>query len=357
LRFRKLHIILINLIIITGFSFASTLILPSEPNIRYIGRIDDSRADCYRFDWPGISIEAMFEGTSCAIQMRGAGELFNVFIDDLPVKVIRTDSTMNKVYSLASGLKDTVHRLLITKRFMRKNAISEFRGIILDSGKTLLPLSPRPRYRIEFIGASTLNGFGNEASTLRCDSAKIANLSNCFESYGPVAARLLGAEYAMIALSSKGVVRNWASPFISSFETFQGFYTRTLSNEPLTWDYKRWIPHIVVVNLGTNDFSTRPYPPSILFRNYYLAFLQFIYRIYPEVDIICLTSDKEPLRSLISDIVKQEKEQGNDRIHFFEYDPIPTHERGCDWHPNTVAHKKIAIKLAAKMEKILERRF
>lgn len=356
LRFR--NIILINLILFTGFSFARTLILPSEPNIRYTGRIDDRSADNYRFDWPGISIEAMFEGTSCAIQMNGAGEQFNIFIDDQPVKVIKTDSAMYKVYDLVSGLKDTVHRLLITKRFVRKNVISEFRGIILDSGKTLLPLSSRPRYRIEFIGASTLNGFGNEASTLRCDSTVVENSSNCFDSYGPVAARLLEAEYAVIALNSKGIARNWASPFIKSFNTFPEFYTRTLSNESdLTWGYDKWIPHIVVVNLGVNDFSTKPHPPSILFRNYYWAFLQFIYQIYPEVDIICLTSDKEPLRSLISDIVKQEKEQGNERIHFFDYNPIPTHERGCDWHPNTVAHRKIAKKLVDKMEPILKRKF
>jgi len=358
LRFRKLHIIFINLILITGFSFAKTFILPSEPNIRYTGRIDDSRADNYRFDWPGISIEAMFEGTCCAIQMKGAGELFNVFIDDQPVKIIKTDSAMNKIYDLASGLKDTVHKVLITKRFVHKNAISEFRGIILDSGKELLPLSARPRYRIEFIGASTLNGFGNEASTLRCDSEIVSASSNSYESYGPVAARLLGAEYAVVALSSKGVVRNWASPFISSFETFPEFYIRTLLSESdLIWDYNKWIPHIVIVNLGTNDFSTKPNPPLILFKNYYWAFLQFIYKIYPGVDIICITSDKEPLRSLISDIVNQEKSDGNERIHFFEYDPIPIYERGCDWHPNTVAHRKIAKKLADQMGPILERKF
>jgi hypothetical protein len=355
LRFR--NIILINLIIITSFSFARTLILPSEPNIRYFGRIDCRRADNYRFDWPGISIEAMFEGTSCAIQMNGAGEQFNVFIDDQPVKIIKTDSAMYKVYDLASGLKDTVHRLLITKRFAHKNAVSEFKGIILDSGKTLLQHSSRPRYRIEFIGASTLNGFGNEASTLRCNSEIVSNTSNCYDSYGPVAARLLDAEYTVIALSSKGIVRNWASPYVKSFETFPDFYNRTLLNESeLTWDYNKWIPHIVVVNLGTNDFSTKPHPPSILFKNYYWAFLQFIYQIYPEVEIICLTSDKEPLRSLISDIVRQEKAEGNERIHFFDYDPIPTHERGCDWHPNTVAHRKIARKLADKMEPILKRK-
>lgn len=358
MRFQKLYVIFVCFILITGISFAGTLILPSEPNIRYTGRIDDRCADNYRFDWPGVTIEAMFEGTSCAIQMNGAGEMFNVFIDDQPVKVIKTDTAMYKVYELASGLKDTVHRLLITKRFVHKNAISEFRGIILDDGKTLQPLSSRPRYRIEFLGASTLNGFGNEARTLRCDKELLSSSSNCFESYGPVAARLLGAEYAVVALSSKGVVRNWASPFIKSFETYPEYYTRTLLSESgLSWDYNKWIPHIVVVNLGTNDFSTKPYPPSILFENYYWSFLQYIYQIYPGVDIICLTSDKEPLRSLIYNIVNQEKELGNDRIHFFEYDPIPVHERGCDWHPNIIAHKKIARKLADKMEPILERKF
>ncbi len=357
MHFSRLSIIIICFVLKTDFPYAGSLFVPSQPDIRYTGRIDKHNPYNYRFDWPNVSIEASFEGTSCDILMHGAGESFNIFIDDTLVKILKTDSGQVNTYNLVSGLKDTVHKLLITKRYVRKGAVSQFRGIILDNGKKLLPLTVNPQYRIEFIGASTLNGFGNESKILRCVSETIPDLSNCYYSYGPVAARLLNAESAVIAISSKGIVRNWASPFIRSAETYSEFFTRTLLNEPeITWEFNRWIPHVVVVNLGTNDFSTRPHPPSTLFINNYWSFLQFIYQIYPDVDIVCMATDKEPLKSLIYNLVEKEKALGNTRIHFFSYDPIPVYERGCDWHPGIIAHRKIAIKLADMIKPILEKK-
>ena len=331
-----------------------TFISSHNPLIRYTGRVDFSRPGKVCFDWPGIFLETSFEGTSCDMRMKGAGESFDVFLDGENVKVLKTDS-LEKTYELFSGLKDTVHSLRVAKRYEVEGKIPEFEGLLIDNGKKLCPLLSPPRYRIEFIGASGLNGFGNEAKSIYCEDVR--DSSDSYYSFGPVAARELGAEYFVLAVTGKGMVRNWGSPFITSQNAFPVYYSRKIRSMPESvWHPHKWIPHVVVISLGTNDFSTRPYPPRALFIYTYRSFLQTVYQNYPGVDIVCLTSDKEPVRTVVKEMVAQEVASGNSRIHFLSYKPIPFRERGCDWHPNVVAHRKIAGMLVNLIRPILEQK-
>ena len=354
LRFRSAFSFLLLGIVFTVFSQPRSFFSPSHASIRLMGRVDRSNPEIPRFDWPGILIEALFEGTSCAVEMHGVGESFNIFVDGELRRVLRTDSAEPRIYDLVTGLSDTVHSLLISKRFERKDAIIEFKGLYVDTGRTLCPLPPPPPFRIEFLGASSVNGFGNESGSLRCE--QVSDSSNCYYSFGPVTARALDAEYAILAITGKGLVRNWGSPFITSFRAFPEYYSRTLRNQAKSdWDHEKWIPDVVVISLGINDFSTRPNPPRWLFINTYWAFLQMVFEKYPGVDIVCLTSDKEPVRTLVRKLVEEEKSRGV-RIHHVAYDPIPLHERGCDWHPNIAAHKKISDKLVAVIKPVLAKK-
>lgn len=35
------------------------------------------------------------------------------------------------------------------------------------------------------------------------------------------------------------------------------------------WNFKQWKPDAIVINLGTNDFSTQPYPDKAVFKEGY----------------------------------------------------------------------------------------
>lgn len=333
---------------------AKTFIHPDHPYIRYIGRVDTSRKNRVLFDWPGIMLEASFEGTSCAIGLKGGIESYNVFINGEFSHRIKTD-TLKERYEIASGLPDTIHHLLVTKRYEMEGRISACTGLFLDDNKKLHLLPPRPHYRIEFIGSSTLIGFGNESKSIKC--AHISDSSNSFYSFGPVAARMLGAEYSLIAATGRGMVRNWGSPFLTSKRPFPAYYRRTLwqSSSSPEWNHRTWVPQVIVISLGTNDFTTPPQPTRALFINRYRAFIQEVYSRNPGVYILCLTSDREPYRSYVHHLVEQEKQEGNRRIGFFAYEKIPVYERGCNWHPNIKAHYRIAAKLAVLIKPILEK--
>ena len=330
-----------------------TRISPTHPYLRYTGRVDRRDPDCVRFDWPGICIEATFEGTSCGLELGGNAEWYNVFIDGNYMQRLNTDS-QRQCYELASGLPDTLHHLLITKRYETSRRIIGCTGLFLDSGKQLRPLPPPPRFRIEFIGSSTTIGYGNEAKKTRCDS--VGTFSNNYFSFGPVAARLLGAEYSMAAITRKGLVRNYRSPCITSFKPFPLYYHRTLWNDP---DGPVWVERgrpadVVVIMLGINDFSTPPHPPRALFINHYYAFIRDVEHRNPGVHIICLASCREPFRTYVDEFVRREIEEGNRHIGFVSYERIPDWERGCNWHPNVKAHRKIAELLVDAIKPVLE---
>lgn len=349
-----LNVLIFKFILVLPFQInAYKRVYPDNPLIRYTGRFDFSIPQNVRFDWPGVSIEAAFEGSCCAVMLKGYGEAFNIFIDGEFLKVLKTDSIVEQ-YELVSGLEDTIHTVSITKRYLIENVICEFGGFLIGDDKKLCQIAQiRPKYRIEFIGASSLNGFGNESSSISCES--VFDSSNCYYSYGPLTGRALNAECVTIAATGKGVVRNWGVPFISSFYPFSSVFFRTLRNsEHPAWNHEQWIPHVVVVCLGTNDFSTRPYPDKNVFIYNYTAFLQQIRDLYPGVKIVCLTSDKQPVRSFVKEIVGNMKAEGIKDIYNVAYDPIPYHNRGCDWHPNIKAHEKISQKLVKTIEPLLK---
>jgi len=344
------------LFLITAFTALHAqdkFISADNPLIRYSGRFDMRNKSAPRFDWPGNIIELRFGGTSCAVKLRGDGGFYNVFINDSQF-VARFD-TLEAVYPLVSGLNDSTHSLRITKRFEgQRREIVTVKGFYIDSGKNLYPLDKEPFYKIEFIGGSNLLGFGTEANVTRCSNP--AELSNTYLSFGPTAARELGAQYHVVAMSGKGLVRNWRAPSLStsSDRTFRAYYTRSLRNDPKSrWRFNSWVPHVVVISFGNNDFSTKPHTPKELFTAHYRNFINEIRMRNPNVQIVCMTSSREPFKSYVKEIVEREREEGNSQIHFYSFAPVPRRECGCDWHPGAAAQARIGRELADVIRPLL----
>jgi hypothetical protein len=324
---------------------ASTFVNASHPAVRYIGRFDRRHPRHVRFDWPGAAVETRFEGSSCAALLRGDGGLYDVSVDG--ALTVRRFDTLETTHTLASGLADSIHSLRIVKRSEGlRGQVVTLKGFYLNAGKKLLPpLTAMPKRRIEFIGGSNVLGFGVEADTVWCDTP--GNYSNISLSFGAVTAKAVGAEYRVLAVSGKGLVRNWRSPYIAATHPFEPLYRLAVKNDPsAVWDFKSWVPHVVAVCFGTNDFSTRPYPTKTLFVESYKRFLDDVWARYPNAQIVCVTSAREPVRTYVREMVKAEREVGNGRIHFYSFGEVPKRECGCDWHPNAGAQNRIGRELA-----------
>jgi lysophospholipase L1-like esterase len=233
-----------------------------------------------------------------------------------------------------------------------------FAGFIVEAGHDLLVKPGAAERQIEFVGDSITTGYGNEGESPICWFT--ADTQNVANGYAALTADAFNADYSIVALSGLGVVRNLRAAESSSAVTAIDFVDRTLAMNPvLTWDPERTIPDAVVVNLGTNDFSSIPFPEAEEFAEAYISLLRRIRDRYPEATIFALSGPLmlDPAPAAIRSAVERMRLENNDEKVI--YVPIENNldetgaDLGCDGHPNVQGHKKIADQLIPIMADIL----
>ncbi|MCX7725811.1 MAG: GDSL-type esterase/lipase family protein [Chitinispirillaceae bacterium] len=331
--------------------FSQSIIEPQHPNIQYFGRVDKTSKDRVAFDWPGILIRTVFSGPSCNAIFEGVN-CFDLFIDGKHIKTFST-TAKKQTYQLISGLSDGKHQLLISKRSESQNGATIFYGFILEKDHSLFPPPPMPEKKIEFIGDSYTVGYANEYLNRECPSGAedsiIFAATNTYKAFGPIVARAFGAQYHIIAISGKGLVRNYNN--IDKGKEILYYYDRTLitpvnnSTSP-TWDFSQWKADVVVIGIGINDFQADPpYADPNKFDSVYISLIERIRKQYSGVKIICCATKVYPTDALIprvKAIVEQQKSKGYKDVWYFEY----TSENGALYgHPSIYDHQQIANNL------------
>lgn len=331
-------------------------IAADDARIRYIGRFDFNDPQHPFFDWSGVSIEAAFSGPSLSILLKDGFNLYNVTIDGRS-EILRTIPE-ETTYLVAQDLPDEPHVVRLTKRSEAYVGAGIFSGFVLEAGHDLLEKPASVGRHIEFVGDSITTGYGNEGDSPQCWFT--ADTQNVAQSFAAQTADHFNAEYSIVALSGLGVVRNMRSTEASSPETAVDFLDRTVAMNPvLTWDPQNGTVDTVVVNLGTNDFSSLPFPEAEIFVEAYVDLLQQIRLRYPQAPIFALAGPLMlgPAHAAISTAVERMRlEVGDENVHFVPIEDTLDESKadfGCDWHPNVQGHKKIAEQLVPVMADVL----
>lgn len=336
-------------------------ISPRHPNIRYAGRIDCNAANGPTFAWPGVSIRVRFNGDALDMRLRDHGtgtvtttNYYNILVDG-NAKVLEV-SPSQEVYELARDLPAGEHTVEIQKRVESNGGTgkAELLGLRVRQGTEILPVPALTR-KIEFIGDSITCGYGNELSTMMPDQYHYTTKnSNTWLAYGAVTAKNMGAEYMGVSYSGRGMYRNYGG---GAGEPLPGLYLRTLPDDPASppWDVARYQPEIVVVNLGTNDFSPGGVD-RMQYRAAYLAFLEKLRQYYPNAAIITavgpMMSDFFPpgemawtnVQADVQQVVQERKNAGDAKLYYIAFDP-QTGPWGEDYHPTVATHAAMAAKL------------
>jgi peptidoglycan/xylan/chitin deacetylase (PgdA/CDA1 family)/lysophospholipase L1-like esterase len=341
----------------------------SDPNIQYSGRVDNSGTGKVSFSFPGVSIKAKFNGSSINAVLKEYGQgnagttnYFYVIIDGgSPVKMPLSHS--QTVYELATNLEEGEHTVELIKLTESQVGKVEFEGFQLETGKTLLPPDPLPNRKIEFIGNSITCGYGNEASIQDPNSHPNGFTSvneNNYKAWGSITARNLNAQYSCVAYSGRGLYMNNNG---NTTNTMPLIYDRILADEASSqWDPSNYIPDVIVINLGTNDFSAEATfgasktVDSTLFVNTYISFIEKLRSDYPNATIICavgvMMSDWYPtdakhwtrIQKYVTAVKNYMNTQGDPNVHYFKMDPQVA-PYGEDWHPSEATHLSMATKL------------
>lgn len=255
---KKLNILVLGMIIVSK-CIATELpvkIEASHPSIHYTGRFTED----HRFGWSGSRIEIKTDAADAAGILElvsGASAGITVIVDGeehfLKVEANRT------VYPLASGLESGKHhRIVLFKRSEGSRGTVRFKGFQLSKNAQVFPPTI-PNRKILVIGDSITCGYANEAASV--NEGNTVENENGYMAYAPIAARKLNAELIMVCWSGRGMYRN-RQKNNDTAETIPVLFDRTLpESQTPKWDHSRFIPNVVVINLGTNDKSTNGASP------------------------------------------------------------------------------------------------
>jgi len=318
---------------------------PNNPGILYNGRFSTSDPAGPICAWSGSNVELNFSGTEVSATIKSTGEnWFQAFIDGVGQTPFCVNNTTLTV-KLASGLSNGNHHLLLWKRTEASQGEAQFLGFDFGSGKLLSAPAPKER-KIEFIGDSITCAYGNEGQSK--EQSFTPKNENSYMSYAAITARNLNASANLIAWSGIGACRNYggaAGPLIGE----RYLYTLPYSN--VKWDFKNYIPQVVVVNIGTNDYSTA-IPENSVFISAYKDLINKVRSNYPNAHIFCAVGPMlwgtglDTCRSNIQQIVNSFNSSGDSKVYFIEFPQQDgSNGYGEDWHPSIKTHELMADQL------------
>jgi hypothetical protein len=245
---------------------------PSDTNIQYMGRWNFSDPSLPEAAWQGTAITVNFEGTGIKATIDGGSasthpESMRVVIDDDYSTTYTFEAEGGvKEYTLASGLLEGVHKLVLMKEtyWWYKTV---FHGFDV-TGAGLVTPPARPALKMECFGDS--NAAGDNIATEDNSSG-----TGQYFSFPFIAARALGAE--MHNLSTSG-------------ETISGSHDKydryEWTGENPQWDFSLYTPDIVIMELGANDVVAGTSQEDIV--DDYNAFLDDLRATYPDAHICLL---------------------------------------------------------------------
>ena len=359
---------------------------PTDVNLRYQGRWDTRDDAGPRCAYSACGVIFRFAGTGAAARVKEDWyghhqDQLQVFVDGKPTSIVKLQPGESTA-TLAENLPPGEHTLELYKRTEPLVGTLQLQAILLPADAKLLPpsassasapstmpqpaspsappapaspVSPSP-HRIEVIGDSISCGYGNEGKDQNEHFA--ADTENACESYGFLTARRFAAEYVCVAWSGK---KMWPD------NTVGEFYDRALPGDPASaWDFSRWTPDVVVVNLATNDFGGAANPDRAGWTGAYQAFVQRVRQRYPNADIYLATGSMmtdtwPPQRNALStakayldQVVANLRQRGDTHLHRIDFAPQdPANGLGSDWHPSVKTHHLMADQLTAALEKDL----
>ncbi len=338
-----------------------------HPYLWYGGRVDCDAADGPGFAFPGVTVRVRFEGTALELKLRDHGtgtatttNYYDVSVDGGEPTLLEASSE-TEVYPLATDLPAGEHEVVIWKRTETNVGSGEILGFRL-TGDKLLPAQGHER-RLEFIGDSITCGYGNEIETDMPDMFHFTSRNeNSHNAYGAVTAQLLDAEYMAVSYSGKGMSRNYGGGAGKTVPEMYLDINADLSNGPV-WDITRYTPDAVIINLGTNDFSTVGVDRD-LYKSKYIEFLTTLRGYYPNAALVTaigpMLSDYYPVGEMvwtkvqadIAEVVDARHAAGDDNVHTVIFQP-QTSPYGEDWHPTKATHAAMAEQMSTKLKEVL----
>ena len=165
------------------------------------------------------------------------------------------------------------------------------------------------------------------------------------------------------SVSGIGVYRNNNTEGPTMPQVYQK--TSLSNNDNELWNFQKYTPQVVGIELGTNDFDSgdasnpRPAFDSARFVQAYIPFVQLVQAKYPNARIVLLSSPmlRDANNTLLQHCLTavkntvDAKAPGNKPIALYFFNAIALH--GCDGHPSVEDHAQLAEELTPVIKNLL----
>ncbi|ADG11234.1 lipase [Caulobacter segnis] len=306
------------------------------------GRVAPAPSGAYDFGWPGVYFEGRFSGPSVEVAVDTGVEHLAVSVDGVrKAELIKSGETRLKLDRLGPG----EHVVRLDKLTESQTGSARFEGFFVGREGRALPAPARPR-RIEFIGDSYTVAYGVRSTTRDCTEQQVHDLTDTSLSFAPALAARLDADYRIEAFSGRGVVRNYNG--LAPGEPLPALFPRLIpgQGEPRIAANDPWKPEIVVIGLGTNDFSTSLHAGETWadeaalrkdYRDSYVAFVEGLKASRPGASFFLIQGD-----TFVDDVAEVAARAGATAVR------ITGMERtACHSHPSAADQRMMADRLEA----------
>ncbi len=238
--------------------------------------------------------------------------------------------------------------------------------IRLETEGTIEP-APARELKIEIIGDSITCGYGvddesgqNPFSTATEDATR---------AYAYLTAQMLEADYSLVSYSGYGIISGYTDngekllthilpEYYEKLAKSEGRLDGTLDPLAVEWDFARFVPELIVINLGTNDdsYAQDHADRQAEYAERYAEFLRTVRRRNPEAKILCaLGIMGDRLYPFVEQAVSRYvAETGDSRVSAMRFDVQQAEDGyGSDGHPSAATHAKAAEKLAGHIRTLL----
>jgi hypothetical protein len=220
---------------------------------------------------------------------------FYAIVDNDEAKAFKFESDgTKKDITLAENLPNGKHSLLLYK--LSNNTSANFLyGFEVGGKAELLNPSKLPKRKIEFYGNSITAGHAVDVPQGMNESGA-PQFFNSYYTYAALTARHYNAQSSFIARSGIGIMISWFP------EIMPEVYDRLDPFDPASkWDFSKYTPDVVVINLFQNDywltnmpnheqfkqrFGTKKPTEDFIIKSYQ-DFVASIRAKYPDAHIIC----------------------------------------------------------------------
>ena len=340
----------------------------TEQYVRYLGRTYTSSNTTY-FNWTLGGFEVNFHGTGLTAKLHTSlgydgmslenNTMLCIYVDgeNEPSKTISLDEEIAD-YVLCEGLEKDDHTVKVLKRHDVGYATAGLETLTVTDGTFHEKPVSTAVHRIEFLGDSLTSGDGCYTYE---DCAWISINQDGTLSHAKLIGDAFNADIQVLSHCGMGLVWDYAGHDmnqgaipLTAIYNYSDYFNRGMESE---WDFSKFRPELIVLNIGTNDFNYICGHPE-MFYDAYVSFLQTIREKNPDAFILCTmgTTASENVDPGFTQIAEKANAAGLTNIEFFmmpkDYDP-ERDEPGIGIHPSPKSQARTADYLIEEIKRVL----